>query len=466
MKSFIKISSFFLALVVLFISCDKKDSLRTYLPGKAVVLTASATTIVPAVADSSDTVLTLNWSNPDYSVDSSTVKYIVEIDSSGRNFAKEATLAVTGSRVKSFAAKDLNSILLGFGFAYNTSYPIDVRIISSLANNNQQMRSNTVTINFKTYLVPPKVAPPSSKTLYLVGSATAGGWGNPVPVPAQQFMMVDSVTYQGTFFLNGGGEYLLLPVNGDWSHKYSVADKTVPGLSAGGSFGADLSDNIPGPANTGMYKITVSFQQGTFTCSLVQAYGLLYVPGDYQGWAPGTAPTLGSQKNDGTYEGYANITTTGGFKFTNEPDWNGTNYGDTASNGMSGVLGNNNMNVASSGYYKLNADINAGTWSATKTSWSMIGSFAASNWSTDVDMTYDAGSKSWSGTITTATGDQFKFRANHDWGLNLGETGGTGQLSYNGDNIGDPSKNFSVPAGQHTVTLFLGNSGYYTYMIQ
>ncbi|MDE3145461.1 MAG: DUF5116 domain-containing protein, partial [Bacteroidota bacterium] len=63
-------------------------------------------------------------------------------------------------------------------------------------------------------------------------------------------------------------------------------------------------------------------------------------------------------------------------------------------------------------------------------------------------------------------GDQFKFRANHDWGTNLGETGGKGSLWYNGDNIGDASKNFAVPAGTHTIKLILGNSGYYTYMIQ
>lgn len=465
MKSIIKIGSLFLALLVLFVSCDKKDTLKTNLPGKAVVLTASSTTIAPAVADSSDTVLTLNWTNPDYVVDSSTVKYVVEIDSSGRNFAKAAVFTISGKRNTAFAAKDLNSILLGFGFAYNASYALDIRVTSSFANNNEQLRSNTVVVNYTTYKVPPKVVPPSTKTLFIVGNATAGGWGNPVPVPAQQFTMLDSVTFQGTFFLNGGGEYLLLPLNGNWDHKYSVADKTVAGLSAGGSFGADLSDNIPGPATSGLYKITVDFQRGVFTCTSVQQYGLLYVPGDYQGWTPATAPTLGSSKNDGNFEGYINIPAGGSYqlKFTTTPDWSNA-LGDAGSGTLSPSGGN--ITLPAAGYYKFNASTASNTWSATATTWSLIGSFAASNWGSDIDMVYDAGSNSWSGTIVTVDGDQFKFRANHDWGLNLGESGGTGQLSYNGDNIGDASKNYSVPAGQHTVTLFLGNSGYYTYKIQ
>ena len=81
-------------------------------------------------------------------------------------------------------------------------------------------------------------------------------------------------------------------------------------------------------------------------------------------------------------------------------------------------------------------------------------------------MTYDANNKVWKATITTATGDQFKFRANHDWGLNLGESGGKGRLAVNGDNLGDASKNFAVPAGSHNISLYLNNSGYYTYLIQ
>ena len=37
-----------------------------------------------------ETAISFDWTNPNYSVDSTTVKYIVEIDSAGRNFSKAA----------------------------------------------------------------------------------------------------------------------------------------------------------------------------------------------------------------------------------------------------------------------------------------------------------------------------------------------------------------------------------------
>ncbi|OIR08397.1 hypothetical protein GALL_95650 [mine drainage metagenome] len=467
MKSLIKISFLSLLIAVFFAACDKVGTLPLYASGTASVLTASTSTIAPVMADSDKTVLTLTWTNPNYANDSTTSKYIVEIDSSGRNFSKEVTFTVTGKLTTSFTAKQLNNILLGYGLAYKTAYNLDIRITSSYANNNNLLKSNTVVVNFTTYVVPPKVQPPVNNVLFLVGSATAGGWNNPVPTPAQQFTRLDSVTYQGTFFLNGGQQYLLLPANGDWSHKYAVQDASVTGLSAGGSFGYNVGSafntNFPGPATTGMYKITVDFQHGVFTVVSTGAYGLLWVPGDYQGWSPATAPTLGSPKNDGNYEGYVNIPAGGTyqFKFAKTPDWSNA-LGDGGGGTLSGSGGN--LTVPAGGYYRLIANTTANTWSAQATTWSLIGSFAASGWSTDVDMTFDG--TAWVGTITTAAGDQFKFRANHDWGTNLGETGGKGSLWYNGDNIGDASKNFAVPAGTHTIKLILGNSGYYTYMIQ
>ena len=96
----------------------------------------------------------------------------------------------------------------------------------------------------------------------------------------------------------------------------------------------------------------------------------------------------------------------------------------------------------------------------------LIGSVSPINLGSDVDMTDTTSDKSWSATITTVAGDQLKFRANPDWALNYGDSGGSGSLTAGGDNIGDPSKNFSVPAGMHKVTLILNNAGYYTYKIE
>ena len=469
MKHIVKLLLVAASIGMIFASCDKTGNLPTtkYATGMDPVLTSSVAATVPSPGDSSKNIITFSWTSANYATNASTVKYILEFDSSGRNFAKEQTITITGGLSDTLTAKALNTILLGFGFAYNTAYNVDVRVTSSYGNNNIKLVSNVLTLKMTPYVVPPKVVPPSTKALYLVGSATAGGWGNPVPTPSQQFKMLDSVTYQGTFYLNGGQQYLLLPLNGDWTHKYSVQDNTINGLSAGGSFGADLPSNFPGPATTGMYKITVDFQHGLFTVVSVSQFGLLYVPGDYQGWTPATAPTLGAPKNDGNFDGYINIPAGGTYqlKFTTTPDWS-NGLGDAGGGTLSSSGGN--IQLPGPGYYNFTANTKTNTWSATATTWSVIGSFAASGWSNDIPMTYNSSSNSWSAQITTVAGDQFKFRANASWNINLGDAGGSllGSLSYGGNNIGDPATNAAVPAGKHTVTIFLGNGGYYTYMIQ
>ena len=248
-----------------FISCQKVANLPSYKNGRAPVLTSSVTAVAPVPADSLKPALTLSWSFPEYATDSSNMKYVVEIDSSGRNFSHATTLSISGDLSITFTAKELNTILLGYGFSFGVPYNVDIKIISSYANNNEQLESNIITVKMTPYAIPPKVDPPASGHLFLVGDASQGGWNNPVPVPTQEFSKLDSVTYGGVFDLVGGKQYLVLPVNGDWSHKFAVADNSIPGLDAGGDFGYDLSANFPGPATSGLYKIIVNFQSGKFS---------------------------------------------------------------------------------------------------------------------------------------------------------------------------------------------------------
>lgn len=249
---------------IILTACDKKMDMPVYKSGTAVTLTSSATTVAPLPADSNNTALTLSWTDPKIATDSTNVKYVIEIDSAGKNFAHEATRIVMTSHSASFTGKDLNNILLANGYAFNVPVDMEIRVTSSYGNNNEQNVSNVVKVKMTPYKVPPKIALPTSMRLFLVGDASDGGWNNPVPVPSQEFARLDETTWAGIFHLTGGKQYLVLPVNGDWSHKYSVASNTVAGLSAGGDFGYDLSDNFPGPATDGWYRIELNFQTGKF----------------------------------------------------------------------------------------------------------------------------------------------------------------------------------------------------------
>lgn len=450
----------FAALTVFLTACEKADPLPFYGTGVAPTLSASATTIAPQTADSNNVALRLNWTYPNHATDTGNIKYTIEIDSAGKNFANPVRREVMGRLSDSLLAKELNNILLSKGYAFGKQVDMDVRVVSSYANNNERLPSNTLRIKMTPYKVPPKVAPPTSETLFLVGSATPGGWNNPVPVPAQRFTRIDSVTYEGTFYLKGGGEYLILPVNNNnWDNKYSVANNTAPGLNAGGAFGLNLRDNIPGPANTGLYRIRLDFQTGTFSVVQVREFAQMYVPGDYQGWAPATAPTLASPNNNGNYEGYVNIPTGNSFEFklTPGPGWDNA-LGDGGNGTLSGSGGN--LKVPGAGYYRIRANTVDNTWSVLKTTWGLVGNH--NSWGDagpDVQMTFNSSDNTWTGTLTTSSAGEFKFRANGSWDLNYGDKGADGSLEEGGDNI-------PIPAGTHTITLYLNNAGYYTYKIQ
>ena len=165
----------------------------------------------------------------------------------------------------SYIGKELNSMLLERGYAFNVPVDMDVRVISSYSNNNERLVSNTLRIKMTPYKVPPKVVLPSSGRLFLVGDASDGGWNNPVPLPGQEFSRLDETTFAGIFHLTGGKQYLMLPVNGDWTHKYAGPDTDDSGLSGPSPFKADAPNNFIGPAAGGTYTIDVNFQTGKFT---------------------------------------------------------------------------------------------------------------------------------------------------------------------------------------------------------
>jgi starch-binding outer membrane protein SusE/F len=157
---------------VLFTAC-KKESNAFYANGSAPVLKSSTTTVAPGPADSSNSVLTLSWSNPKYGTDSVHQKFIIEVDSTGRNFSREATVTVNGPLSYSFTGNQFNNLLANFGFSAGKAYTLEVRITSSYANNNEQYKSNVLTVNATPYAVPIKLNASSTAPLVLqISNAT------------------------------------------------------------------------------------------------------------------------------------------------------------------------------------------------------------------------------------------------------------------------------------------------------
>lgn len=188
-------------------------------------------------------------------------------------------------------------------------------------------------------------------------------------------------------------------------------------------------------------------------------YPSLYVPGSYQGWTPATASKITSLASDQKYEGYVNFPDVStDFKFTSDPDFTHTNYGNGATPGTLNPTGPDNLNVTGAGYYLLKADTKALTYSATKTVWAVIGD-ATGSWDNETAMTYDPVNKVWTVTKVLVAG-ALKFRANGNYDINFGANKlGDGGLAYGGDNIP------VAVGGNYKITLNLSNPAGYRYSL-
>jgi starch-binding outer membrane protein SusE/F len=271
MKNIIKLLAFLMLTATVVVSCKKEINIITYQGGTSPALTAtSLAPIVMVKADENKVWNTFTWTNPNYQFSSGTssqdVTYTLQFDSAGSNFKNPnlQEIVVAKDLSKAVTIKEINTAMAKLGLIENLPHNMEIRVKSSLTNSSAPLYSNVLKCVITNYL-DVAVPLPSSGDLFLVGDATAGGWNNPVPVPSQKFAKINSTTYEITVAMTGGKEYLMLPVNGDWGHKYAVPNKNLSGLNAGGDFGYDKSDNFPGPSSTGNYKIVVDFKIGKFT---------------------------------------------------------------------------------------------------------------------------------------------------------------------------------------------------------
>jgi len=173
-----------------------------------------------------------------------------------------------------------------------------------------------------------------------------------------------------------------------------------------------------------------------YTASLDAAK--LWMPGDYQGWDPASAPNLYDWDGDGIFTGYLYMSADAAsfqFKFTSDPSWDGINYGAAEAEGVLDPDGGaGNLELPAAGGYQITVDLNTLTWSYVAEDWGVIGQWL--DWAEDINMEWDA-ENNWLHVIVAdipAQEDQrFKFRANDGWDINLG--------------ISDPDDGFLVPGG-------------------
>lgn len=255
-------------------SCSKDEKKIYFEGGTAPVLSANKTALELSDATKTEDAVTFSWTNPNYTfttgVSSQDVTYYLEVDTAGANFTNpnKLTVSIASDLNLTFTVGTLNSylsntLLLKTGISHN----LEFRIKSVLKNNSAALFSNVLQMTATPFMPPPKVAPPTEGTLWLVGNAAAGGWNNPLLSPydvTQKFTQDPNVNtlYTLTIDFIGGGGYKLVQKMGVWGSQYHALDGTV--LSGGAFEMKDSDPQFPGPADAGTYKVTVDFQLGKY----------------------------------------------------------------------------------------------------------------------------------------------------------------------------------------------------------
>ncbi|HEX5151811.1 MAG TPA: SusE domain-containing protein [Parafilimonas sp.] len=380
-----------LAGIFLLHACDKIDKVDV-LPayanaGNAPVLSSDVATVNPKPADSGNAVITFTWTNPMYATDSSTVKYILEIDSSATAVDGTFKRELTGVRTTSLTGKELNSILLNWGLALGGSHTLSAKVVSSYANHNQQYTSNVMNIAVTPY--------GDSSTL------TASATDVSCALATADQHAID-FTWSSSF--NGYSGVVTYTLQYDSAGRNFASPKEIPvgasmyikSLTQGELNETAINSGVIGGTSGKVdYRIKAATALGALVYSnlvsvTIQSYQStlrFYMPGGYQAatgngndWDPGTAPELIRDLRTGLlnnmYYTYIWLPANAEFKVTQGRSWD-INYG-----GANGNLVKNgdNFKVDHDGVYRISIDRNAMKYDIQDGRMGFVGGAVGAGW--------------------------------------------------------------------------------------
>ena len=490
MKYLLKISLFTVLLAAVITACTKMDTLPFYGNGTAVVLSASSTNITPAPSDSSKVVASFSWTNPHYATDSNTQKFVLEIDSAGRNFSQKFVSITIGKPSISFTGKQLNDMLAAFGFTPGQSFAFDIRVISSYGNNNEQLKSNVLSVKIASYLVPITLTPSSAADItLLVANASSNaisfnwnesGYGSNVinyalqmDVAGNNFATPQIVKY---------GTNLTSSINVNDLNNFAIAAGIIGGSTKNMEF--RIASYLGTTYATRMvYSNVVSIKLTTFT----PVPPALYIVGDATdgGWNnPVPLPSQQFSRIDAVSYGIV-VKLTAGKSYLFLPkngDW-GHKYGGASATGGAllsdnAVPGSNTPAPATTGMYQIVVNFQTGVYTVTPftntipSNLYIVGDATDGGWNNPVPTPSQQFTRidavSFGAVVNLTAGKSYLFLpVNGDWGHKFGGSSATGGTlladnSVPGSNTPAPSASglyqiiVNFQTNTYTVTPYLG----------
>lgn len=247
MKNIINKTIYTMTLIsALFVACDDVDIVQ--LDSTANTMVSLSTDVVVLTEDTAnDTAVTVSWTEPNFGFDAAP-SYTIMMDVSGGDFTAAQLISAGSDYDYVFSGAQLNNKLLSLGLSPNQESSVDIRVKTTLSAF-QEMISETVSLTVTPY----SSILDLSTNLGVVGSATAGGWGND-NIPDLPFYTTATADEYVAYVTLGDGEIKFRKDN-LWTENFgdTGADGT---LEANG-------DNIA--VSAGTYKITVNMANMTYT---------------------------------------------------------------------------------------------------------------------------------------------------------------------------------------------------------
>jgi hypothetical protein len=345
--------------------CKKDETLTTIANAKVPVLSSSATALVLTEANKANAAVTFSWTAADYGFKSA-VKYTLQIAKAGTSFAAPKDVAIdAGKLTLGYTVEEINTLLNISGYQYGVSTNVEFRVKADVNNAIAPVYSNVTTVAITPYeiiIVYPTwyVAGTHQADPIVGGVKVKGFYSNPgllddygwFPATAPKIMsLFDNKVYKGYVnFPDAVNEFKFVPVP-SWSGDLGG---TNTGVDAGGvNTGTVGGGNNAKVLGAGYYLVEFDDNTKTYKAS-PRRWGVI---GDATPTGWGSDTDLVYNPVTGTLEVTLALTGGKGLKFRPNDDWAGLDVGDGNADGVLDQLGNNNINVAVSGTYKIVMDL-------------------------------------------------------------------------------------------------------------
>ncbi|WP_445664916.1 SusE domain-containing protein [Fodinibius sp. AD559] len=339
-----------------FVSCDKGEMgpvANTTSPGSpSITAPESEQSYTLLEENANDTLLTMEWTAPDFGVPVVT-NYSIQATQDG-DFSDPIQLATTNQTSWSITVQNMNNTLTGVGLPTGQETTLDFRVVASIADSVEEQVSEPISLGFTPYSLCqfcPAIYVPGG---YQAASGYGSDW-TPGDAPALGSVSGGDI-YEGYVYFSSGAGFKLTGTNTGWDSNWGTPDNSGT-LESGG-----VGNNL-GVAQSGYYKIYADIPNLSY--SLVRTEWGIIGTATADDWNSDQDMTFDSSSK--TWSITTDLTS-GALKFRANDTWD-INYGPANADALQGDLIQTDgaINIPEAGNYTIEIDLNGTNYTYTVT---------------------------------------------------------------------------------------------------